>query len=97
MFFLFFFFFRAQDSSGSAELVREPHSRSTTRLKLHSGGFLRLRKFCKIFEFDHLYNVTMLDHDVATLKEAKNPNLCYVATLDLNVAALADLILDPSL
>ena len=77
------FVFRTRDSSGNGEQVREAHARSTTRLELHSGGFLRLRKFCKIFEFDRLYSV-------ATLKEVKNPSLCHVMTL-------ADLISDSSL
>ena len=35
-------------------------------LELHSGGFLRLRKFCKFFEFDPLCNVVTLVHNVAT-------------------------------
>ena len=83
--------FRTRDSSGRGELFREAHSRSTTGLELHLGGFLILRKFCKIFEFDPLCHVTTLDHNITTLKEAKILSLCHVATL-------ADLILDhPSL
>ena len=49
--------FKTRDSSGSGELVREAHYRSTTGLELHSGGFLILRKFCKIFEFDPLCHI----------------------------------------
>ena len=43
------FVFRTRDSSCSGELVREAHLWSTTRLELHSGDFLILGKFCKIF------------------------------------------------
>ena len=43
------FVFKTRDSSGSGELVQEAHSRSTTGLELHSGGFLRLRKFRNFF------------------------------------------------
>ena len=39
--------FRTRDSSGNRELVQEAHSRSTTGLELHSGGFLILRKVYK--------------------------------------------------
>ena len=91
------FVFKTRDSSGSEELVREAHSKSTTGLELNSGGFLRLRMFCKIFEFDPLFNIATLDHNVATLKEAKNPSLCHVVTLDLNVATLAYHTLEPFL
>ena len=68
-------------------------------LELYSGGFLILRKVCKyfFFDFDPLCHVATLDHNVVTLKEAKNPSLCHVATLDPNVETLADLILYPSL
>ena len=93
--FSYLFVFRTRDNSGSGELVREAHSRSMMGLELHSGGFLRLRKFCKFFEFDPLCNVVTLEHNVATsqrrdIERSQNPSLCHVATL-------ADLILDPSL
>ena len=68
------FVFRTQDSSSNGELIREAHSKSTKGLELHSGSFLRLRNFCKKFEFDPLYNVT-------TLKEVENTSLCHIATL----------------
>ena len=74
--FLLLLVFRTRDSSGRGELDREAYSKSTMGLELHSKGFLILRKFCKIFEFDPLY---------------------HVATLDPNVAMLADPILYPSL
>ena len=65
--FLLLLVFRTRDSSGNGELVREAHSRSTTGLELHSGGFLILRKFCKFFEFDPLCHVAMLSRrDVPT-------------------------------
>ena len=87
--FLLLLVFRTQDSSVIRELVREAHSRSTTGLELRSRGFLILRKFCKyFFEFDPLCHVATLDHNVVTLKESKNPSLCQVAMLDLNVAML---------
>ena len=66
-------------------------------LELHLMDFLILRKFCKFFEFNPLYHVATLDHNVVTLNKANNPSLCHVTTLDLNVATLADRILDPSL
>ena len=64
--FFCFLVFRTRDSSGSGELVREANSGSTTGLELHSGGFLILRKFSKIFEFDPLCHVATLDRNVAT-------------------------------
>ena len=98
------FDFRTRDNSGNGQLVREAHPRSTKGLELYSGNFLRLIKFCKKFEFDLLCNVTMLDANIATLKEVKNTSLCHVATLnfnvatlDFNVATLADHIFEPSL
>ena len=58
--FLLLLIFKTRDSRGSGELVREAHSRSTTGLELHSGGFLILRTFCKIFEFDPLSHIATL-------------------------------------
>ena len=73
---LFYLFVsRTRDSNSSKARVREAHSRSTTGLELHSGGFLILMNFFKIFYFDPLCHVvtSTLDLNIVTLSSHDVP------------------------